>query len=156
MICAAHAGQAVVQIAEDPRSRLDYALKFFLSEGAFRHEKGLYLDDSQPLGQFLPQLKNVLEEGQLNDAHGHAFPPCIVMEKGESLDVWISQSGSPDVLGCLQERSGSCCRYSAIAGGFVPKMVCLCAQERTGWHGAGVLSGGAAAGGPACSGLRAP
>ena len=50
------AGQAVVQVAEDSKSRIEYAMKFYLSRQAFLDEKALYEDPSQPLGQFLPEV----------------------------------------------------------------------------------------------------
>ena len=63
--------------------------------GGFKHERALYEDKTQPLGRFLPQLKAIVEgEGSgLRDAHGMLMPPCIIMEKGEALDVWIESSG---------------------------------------------------------------
>ena len=94
--CAA-AGQAVVQIVEDRSSRLQYAVKFFLSTDAFLQEKGMYLAPNQPLGAFLPQLHTIIEpssaEGPILDSAGNALPPCIVMEKGEALDLWTKSSG---------------------------------------------------------------
>ena len=35
------------------------------------------------------------DDGSLVDMDGHALPPCIVMERGTSLDMW-AQSGKPD------------------------------------------------------------
>jgi hypothetical protein len=75
--------------------------------GAFKQEKALYLEPSQPLGRFLPQLHSIAEgeEGGLRDAHGSLMPPCIIMEKGEALDVWIANSGiSLDLFTGLQVR----------------------------------------------------
>lgn len=54
-----HAGQAVVQIAEEKASREQFAIKLFLSRSAFQQEKGLYEDSSAPLGRFLPKLRCV-------------------------------------------------------------------------------------------------
>ena len=52
------------------------------------------MDPEQPLGRFLPQLYDIAEgEGALQDVHGSPMPPCIIMEKGEALDVWIDNSG---------------------------------------------------------------
>lgn len=84
-----------------------YALKFFLSEKAFIQEKGLYLDDQAPLGEFLPQLHSIKEGNtSLTDSQGNALPPCIVMERGESLDTWVEVScGSKlDIFTGLQVR----------------------------------------------------
>lgn len=90
-----------MQIAEDSEHNA-YAMKFFLSRPAFQHEKSLYLDHSQPMQQMLPRLTRVVEEGDMCDMQGLSMPPLIVMEKGESLDVWLKTSGSLDRVGCLQ------------------------------------------------------
>jgi hypothetical protein len=89
------AGQAVVQIVEDGRTRLQYAMKFFLSRTAFLQEKDLYISPEQPLGRFLPQLHSIIEESSrtLKDRFGNTLPCCIVMEKGEALHLWVKSSG---------------------------------------------------------------
>lgn len=46
----------MVQIAEDPRTRIQYAMKFYLLQDAFRDEKALYLDPDQPLGKLFYTL----------------------------------------------------------------------------------------------------
>lgn len=95
----------MVQIVEDNRNRAEYAMKFFLSDKAFQQEKALYLDDSMPLGQFLPQLFGIVEEkegGELYDPWDNSLPSCIIMEKGEALDLWIAESGRLDPITCLQ------------------------------------------------------
>ena len=62
--------------------------------GAFKQERALYEDGTQPLGRFLPQLRAMAQgPNSLRDGHGRALPPCIIMEKGEALDVWIESSG---------------------------------------------------------------
>ena len=63
--------------------------------GAFTQERNLYTDPSQPLGRFLPQMVRIAEgtDSGLRDAQGAVMAPCIVMEKGEALDVWIKNSG---------------------------------------------------------------
>ena len=63
--------------------------------GAFNQEKALYVDASLPLGKFLPQLHSIAEgeASGLRDCSGTLMPPCIIMEKGEALDVWIANSG---------------------------------------------------------------
>ena len=76
------------------------------------------MDSRQPLGKFLPQLHSIAEgEGSgLRDASGALMPPCIIMEKGEALEVWIESSeGENDPYFGLQVRSAdvreprSCC-----------------------------------------------
>eukprot|EP00892_Ulva_mutabilis_P003619 jgi/Ulvmu1/1629/UM113_0006.1 len=87
-------GQAVVQFAKDRRARLLYAVKLFLSRSVFEDECGIYTHSENPLGRFLPALRNIAGDGPactappVCDAHGHKLPPCIGMEKGESLDMW--------------------------------------------------------------------
>lgn len=59
------------------------------------------------MGRMLPQLHSIKEgsEERLRDAHGSLLPPCIVMEKGEALDVWIRSSGERiDMFTGLQVR----------------------------------------------------
>lgn len=82
---------------------MHYAIKFFLSKGSFEDEVALYIDKSSPLGQFLPQLRNIAGaqgfDPPVLDREGNALPPCIVMEKGESLDVWMQRNhGSVDMV----------------------------------------------------------
>ena len=72
---------------------------------AFNQEKSLYVDTNQPLGKLLPQLHSVAEgeASGLRDASGPLMPPCIIMEKGEALDVWIENSGEKiDLFSGLQ------------------------------------------------------
>lgn len=58
------AGQAIVQIARSPTSGLEYAIKFFASEAAYKVETGIYRREdgvhSSDLVQFLPQVCIVL------------------------------------------------------------------------------------------------
>lgn len=83
-----------MQMAESRSTRDQFALKFFLSEAAYIQERTLYLDPSNPLGQFLPQLYTIAEEETaLSDSAGNRMPPCIVVEKGESLETWAENSG---------------------------------------------------------------
>lgn len=43
-------------MAEDIRTRIEYAMKFYLTRQAFLDERVLYEDPSQPLGAFLPEV----------------------------------------------------------------------------------------------------
>ena len=54
---------------------------------------------------FLPQVEAVCDEmaSGLEDPHGHPLPPCIVMEKGESLNDW-SDRAEPDLFTSLAVR----------------------------------------------------
>ena len=47
--------------------------------------------------RFLPHVEAVCDsaEAGLVDPRGHALPPCIVMERGESLQDWVARA-EPD------------------------------------------------------------
>ena len=78
-----------------------YALKFFLKEKDFESEKSIYRNS--PIGKLLPMLAGLVEDGQLSDPDGHALPPCIIMERGESLNEWC-QRRKPDIWGVMPVR----------------------------------------------------
>lgn len=90
-------GQAVVQMAVRDGTMEQYAIKFFLSAAAYNEEHGLYRQGSGAQGgdlaQFLPKVLKVYSnvDKKLKDTHGHPLPPCIVMERGESLDLWAAR-----------------------------------------------------------------
>ena len=58
------AGQAVVQMAKSRHNRLEYAIKFYLSQAAFEAEVELYGTrggaPASPLAQFLPLVRSDL------------------------------------------------------------------------------------------------
>ena len=56
--------------------------------------------------QFLPQVEVVCDgvSGELADPRGRPLPPCIVMEKGESLQDW-NESAHPDLFNSLSVRA---------------------------------------------------
>ena len=102
------AGQAVIQFAKYHSGQM-FAIKFFLSPTTFADEAAMYTDRSSPLGFFLPQLRSIAGapgfEAGIADAYGHPLPPCIVMEKGESLDVWMQRNrAGVDMVTGLQVR----------------------------------------------------
>ena len=92
------AGQAMVQVARDEVNHVEYACKFFLSRAAFDTEAAIYTTgigpDAPNLSHFLPQVRHVLpnDDQSLKDRSGHPLPPCIVMERGEGLDVWLGRA----------------------------------------------------------------
>ena len=95
--------------------------------GAFKQEKDLYVNPAQPLGKFLPQMLQIAEgpKGGFKDPHGGEMAPCIVMEKGEALDMWIQKSGDHiDMFTGLQARSSLLC-YGLLHA------TRLCSQFRT-------------------------
>ena len=89
------AGQAVVQFAYGTLDRQEYALKFFLSRKAFDAEEVLYRHTT--LGRFLPQVIASVPEAacSIQDPWGRSLPACMVMERGESLDMWMERA-QPD------------------------------------------------------------
>ena len=102
------AGQAVVQFASHEVTRVEYAIKFFLSSTPFREELVQYTDAASPLRHFLPAVHAVVDncDDTLRDGNGYPLPSCIVMEKGESLDIWRKRSvRGLDTFTCMQVLS---------------------------------------------------
>lgn len=77
-------------------------MKSFASAAAFHAEVTLYADAGNPLGAFLPRLRALLDntDGRFRDPHGHKMPPSIIMEKGESLDMWCRRVEPDRLLQC--------------------------------------------------------
>ena len=101
------AGQAVVQFATDVRTEREYAIKFFATRDAFIDEAALYSDSQNPLSKLLPRVREICDnvDGRITDAAGEALPPCIIMEKGEALNIWSRRNkGGIDHMTALQVR----------------------------------------------------
>jgi len=116
----------VVQFVEDSK-HAEYAIKFFVDIASFLTEATLYAacfpdirhgisselaQRAQHLGplsqvaaRFLPQVEAVCDgsAGGLEDPRGRPLPPCIVMEKGESLHDWGDRA-EPDLFTSLAVR----------------------------------------------------
>jgi hypothetical protein len=81
-------GQGMVQFA----TRLDggggVAIKFFLRMAAFEREENLYTRPE--LRTMMPAVIGMERNasGAIRSPSGWPFPPCIVVERGESLDEW--------------------------------------------------------------------
>ena len=60
---------------------------------------GMFTDRSISVDQrnTVPQVRNVESNADksIKDPQGNPLPPCIVMERGESLDIW-SERAKPD------------------------------------------------------------
>jgi hypothetical protein len=98
-----HAGQAVVQFAYGRLDKQDYAIKFFLSKKALDAEEALY--GHTTLGQFLPQVvASCVEAHRIRDPWGGSLPACMVMERGEALDLWMDRA-QPDKYMAFSVRS---------------------------------------------------
>jgi hypothetical protein len=106
------AGQAIVQFATEMHTEAEYAIKFFATREAFMDEAALYRDDKHnPLQSMLPAVRDIIDnrEGRFTDAQGEALPPCIVMEKGEALNIWSRRNkGGLDHMTALQVRLLNC------------------------------------------------
>jgi hypothetical protein len=114
-------GQAVVQFATREHPREDVAIKFYVSQTAFKCECEQHTAGS-PLQQFLPAVHRVVdnEDGGFVDRYEHALPPCIVMEKGESLDRWVKRNRRDlDQFTCMQVRLHPlCCAVALLNADF--------------------------------------
>jgi hypothetical protein len=74
---------------------------------AFNEERAQYTNRDSPLFQFLPRLQGIVdhsdEEFMIKDAFGRILPPCIVMERGESLNLWVQRNKREmDLFTCMQ------------------------------------------------------
>ena len=103
MLRDARAGQAVVAFARSTRDQGQYALKFFALRRDFDAEVDVYRNS--PLGKLLPRVDGMQDnmDGALRDPAGHRLPPCIIMERGESLDEWSCRR-KPDMWAAMPVR----------------------------------------------------
>lgn len=86
-------------------SKLEYAIKCFVSRAAFHDEVAQYTDTSSPLHHFIPKVQDVVDngDGKFLDVNRRPMPPCIVVEKGESLDMWMQRNKlAMDMFACMQ------------------------------------------------------
>jgi hypothetical protein len=65
-----------------------YAIKFFTKRAGFQRERRLY--DKPTLRSMMPAVIEVVSnaDNRYATADGFVFPPCLVVERGESLDEW--------------------------------------------------------------------
>lgn len=86
----------------------DYAIKFFTVREAFEREDALY--SNAVLRDMMPAVKFIEAnaDGAVCSASGWPFPPCIAIERGESLDKWAERL-KPDFPTILQVRVGNVC-----------------------------------------------
>lgn len=64
-----------------------YALKFFAKRSCYEEEVAIYRSAPVQLQRFMPGVVKYADnsDGALRCPFGNVLPPCIVMEKGESL-----------------------------------------------------------------------
>jgi serine/threonine protein kinase len=82
-------GQGVVQFAHHiSQANSEYAIKFYTQFDAFARERDLYMEPV--LRKMMPATHEFIgnEDKAIHMPDGYIFPPSIVIEKGESLDVW--------------------------------------------------------------------
>ena len=87
-------GQGVVQIMRSVRLEEFVAVKFFLSRAAFDAELELYRVEA--LRNMMPEIKMEVSNNESSEiernSRGYPWPPCIVLEKGESLQEWKAKT----------------------------------------------------------------
>jgi hypothetical protein len=86
----------------------EYAIKFYVQRTAFERERVLYQDEA--LRSMMPAthaLVDNLPSGPAGEVlrapNGYVFPPCIIIERGESLDEWARRE-TPDFITIMQVR----------------------------------------------------
>ena len=85
-------GQGVVQFMRSTRAEEFVAVKFFLSDTAYATEMQLYTVDV--LRSMMPAIRMELRNADAAEcsSRGYPWPPCIVLEKGESLQEWKART----------------------------------------------------------------
>jgi hypothetical protein len=99
-----YGGQGVVQFVRDIHSEESFAVKFFFKRYAFEAELALYEDPV--LRSMMPATHGFVgnDAGEERTASGYAWPPCIIIERGESLQDWQRREDS-DFITTLQVRA---------------------------------------------------
>jgi hypothetical protein len=123
-------GQGLVQFARLPDTPGEFAIKFYTHRAAFERESGLYRVEA--LRSMMPATHEILpndgRDGQPIEVSptGFAWPPCIVVERGESLDEWARRE-TPDFITIMQV----CCYtgHARFGGTFLnstvpPRLIC--------------------------------
>eukprot|EP00892_Ulva_mutabilis_P004133 jgi/Ulvmu1/2091/UM124_0006.1 len=85
-------GQGVVQFMRSTRTEEAVAVKFFLSRAAYDSELDLY--KVEVLRNMMPAVRMDISNanGEEQSCRGYPWPPCIVLEKGESLLDWKAKT----------------------------------------------------------------
>ena len=87
------------------RTKCEFAMKFFQLRAMFQAESAHFTGTGSHLRKFLPPVHSIMSnaDGKLMDAGGTALPPCIVMERGESLNLWMQRNArGMDTFTCMQ------------------------------------------------------
>lgn len=123
-ICA---GQAVVQFAQDIDTRQTVAIKFFTRDADFAAEAAMYTrvlqeEDREAQGRFVrfvprvEALRSSRGSARVEGVPRHALPPCLALERGNSLQDWVARTqlrGPEYVAQCCEVRPDAECRTVA-------------------------------------------
>lgn len=105
-------GQGVVQFVRSRASGEEFAVKFYAARTSFERERALYMDAS--LRSMMPATRAFIGNynGAVSGPNGYVFPPCIIIERGESLKEWAKRESATDFITNMQVRA-SCtvCLY---------------------------------------------
>ena len=93
----------MVQFCRSVHDTREYAIKMFAVPTAFAAEAAMYKDST--ISNFLPRVEAMHDgnDADITDPAGSALAPCIVMEKGESLNEW-SERAEPDLFMSIAVR----------------------------------------------------
>lgn len=106
-------GQGVVQFVRSRASGEEFAVKFYAARTSFERERALYMDAS--LRSMMPATRAFIGNynGAVSGPNGYVFPPCIIIERGESLKEWAKRESATDFITNMQVRatrvSRMCC-----------------------------------------------
>ena len=100
--------------------------RFYTWRSAFERERALYEDAA--LRPMMPATHAIVAnaDGALKARSGYVWPPCIIIERGESLEQWDKRYAGRDFITTLQVRA----RGSPL----VPAPVAAQAFEYTPWR----------------------
>lgn len=95
-------GQGVVQFVRSRASGEEFAVKFYAARTSFERERALYMDAS--LRTMMPATRAFIGNynGAVSGPNGYVFPPCIIIERGESLKEWAKRESATDFITNMQ------------------------------------------------------
>jgi hypothetical protein len=69
---------------------------------AFERERELY--EATELKKMMPATHAIVDnaDGSVRASNGYQFPPCIIIERGESLEQWAKRENDRDFVTTLQ------------------------------------------------------
>ena len=81
-----------------------HACRFYTHQPAFERERELY--EATELKSMMPATHAIVDnaDGSVRASSGYVFPPCIIIERGESLEQWARREADRDFVTTLQVR----------------------------------------------------